>query len=265
MRRLGHRETSLGPRRSEGLLCARSISSASGCTPILEGDLLIVLVGGQPNSGVVAFRADTGDTVWQSVGKDTWDGIETDWPTEPKYRWTGDEMVVSYSSPIAATIHGKRQILCLMRQGLVSVDPADGHVNFKYWFCSRDYESVTAARPVVIDDKIFISAAYKVGSALLQVEPSGRRRESPVAEPDQHARSLVDADRRRRISLRFQRPARARRRTALPRHRDGQRRLEDARLRRRRRSTRPRLRARERSWTASPAKRSPFLFSAGAR
>jgi len=145
-----------------------------GCTPILEGDLLIVLVGGQPNSGVVAFRADTGKTVWQSVGKETWDGTETDWSTEPKYRWTADEMVVSYSSPIAATIHGKRQILCLMRQGLVSLDPADGRVNFKYWFCSRDYESVTAARPVVIDDKIFLSAAYKVGSALLQVEPSGR-------------------------------------------------------------------------------------------
>jgi outer membrane protein assembly factor BamB len=145
-----------------------------GCTPILEGDLLIVLVGGQPNSGVVAFRAATGETVWQSVGKETWDEVKTDWPTEPKYRWTGNEMVVSYSSPIAATIHGKRHVLCLMRQGLVSVDPRDGHVNFKYWFCSRDYESVSAARPVVIGDKIFLSAAYKVGSALLQVEPSGR-------------------------------------------------------------------------------------------
>ncbi len=73
-----------------------------------------------------------------------------------------------------ATIHGKRQILCLVRQGLVSVDPANGHVNFKYWFCSRDYESVTAARPVVIGDKIFVTAAYKVGSALLQVDPSGQ-------------------------------------------------------------------------------------------
>jgi outer membrane protein assembly factor BamB len=145
-----------------------------GCTPILEGDLLIVLIGGQPNSGVVAFRADSGATVWQSVGKETWDGIKTDWPTEPVYRWTGNEMVVSYSSPIAATIHGQRHVLCLMRQGLVSVDPRNGHVNFKYWFCSRDYESVTAARPVVIGDRIFISAAYKVGSALLQVEPSGR-------------------------------------------------------------------------------------------
>jgi outer membrane protein assembly factor BamB len=130
---------------------------------------LIVLVGGQPDAGVVAFRATTGDVVWQTVGKATWDGIETDWPNEPKYRWTGEEMSVSYSSPIAATIHGKRQILCLMRQGLVSVDPGNGQVNFRYWFCSRDHESVTAARPVVIGDRIFISAAYRVGSALLEV------------------------------------------------------------------------------------------------
>jgi outer membrane protein assembly factor BamB len=145
----------------------------TGCTPILEGDLLIVLVGGQPNSGVVAFRASTGDVVWQSVGKSTWDGIETDWPNQPNYKWTGEEMVVSYSSPIAATIQGKRQVLCLMRQGLVSVDPRDGHVNFHYWFCSRDNESVNAARPVVIGNKILLSAAYKVGSALLEVQPPG--------------------------------------------------------------------------------------------
>ncbi|HET6323954.1 MAG TPA: PQQ-binding-like beta-propeller repeat protein [Planctomycetaceae bacterium] len=144
----------------------------TGCTPIIEGDLLIVLVGGQPNSGVVAFKAATGDVVWQSVGKSTWDGDQTDWPTEAKYRWTGDEMSVSYSSPIAATIHGKRQILCLMRQGLVSVDPQNGHVNFHHWFCARDYESVNAVRPVVIGDKIFLTAAYRVGSVLLEVQPA---------------------------------------------------------------------------------------------
>ena len=145
-----------------------------GCTPILEDDRLIVLVGGQPNSGVVAFRADTGQTVWQSVGKDTWDGAPTTWRQEPVYRWTGNEQIVSYSSPIAVTIHGKRHILCLMRHGLVSVDPRDGHVNFKYWFSTRKIDSVLAARPVVIDDKIFLTASYGVGSVLLQVEPSGQ-------------------------------------------------------------------------------------------
>src|SRR5690606_25094778 len=62
-----------------------------GCTPILEGNLLIALVGGQPNSGVVAFDAGTGKTVWQSVGEKTWDGVETGWRQEPVYKWTGEE------------------------------------------------------------------------------------------------------------------------------------------------------------------------------
>lgn len=144
----------------------------AGCTPILEGNLLIVLVGGQPNSGVVAFEADTGKVVWESVGKQTWDGAETDQKGKP-YQWTGEEMIVSYSSPIIATIHGKKHLLCLMRQGLVSLDPANGQVQFKYWFRARVHESVNAARPVVVDDLIFLSAAYETGAALLRVNPSG--------------------------------------------------------------------------------------------
>ena len=35
-----------------------------GCSPILDDDRLIVLVGGQPNSGVVAFNVRTGDILW---------------------------------------------------------------------------------------------------------------------------------------------------------------------------------------------------------
>ncbi len=144
-----------------------------GATPILEGDRLIVLVGGQPNSGVVAFSAETGDTLWESVGQHTWDGVATGWTSEPNYEWTGDEMVVSYSSPIAATIHGRRHILCLMRQGLVSVDPVDGSELFHFWFMSRTYESVNAACPVVVDDTVMISAAYLVGSACLKIGTDG--------------------------------------------------------------------------------------------
>ena len=144
----------------------------AGCTPILEGDLLIVLVGGQPNSGVVAFHAETGKIVWENVGQGTWDGAETDQKGK-RYEWTGNEMLVSYSSPIVATIHGKKHLLCLVRQGLVSLDPDTGRVRFKYWFRARVHESVNAARPVVIDDQIFLSAAYEAGAALLRVQPDG--------------------------------------------------------------------------------------------
>ncbi|GAB4145900.1 MAG: PQQ-binding-like beta-propeller repeat protein [Planctomycetaceae bacterium] len=142
-----------------------------GCTPILEGDRLIVLVGGQPNSGVVAFDANTGKTLWQAVGKNTWDGVETG---SGKYKWTGEEQIISYASPIAATFHGQRHVLFFGRQGLVSLNPKDGSTRFKYWFRSKSYESVNAARPLVIGDKIFLTSAYKQGSALLQVNPDGK-------------------------------------------------------------------------------------------
>jgi len=146
----------------------------AGCTPILEDGKLIVLVGGQPNSGVVALDPLTGKTIWESVGKATWDGVVTDEPGKKPYVWTGDEMVVSYSSPIAATIGGHRHLLCLVRQGLVSLNPADGSVRFRYWFRSRTHDSVNAARPVVVDDLVILSAAYDTGAAALRVLPDGK-------------------------------------------------------------------------------------------
>lgn len=146
----------------------------AGCTPVLDGDRLFVLVGGQPNSGVVAFNAQTGETLWESVGKDTWDGAPTDEPGRKPYRWEGDEMIVSYSTPLVATIHGQQHLVCLLRQGLVSLDPATGKLRFKYWFRSKTHESVNAARPLVVGDRIFLSAAYETGAALLQVQPDGQ-------------------------------------------------------------------------------------------
>ncbi|MEZ6064865.1 MAG: PQQ-binding-like beta-propeller repeat protein [Planctomycetaceae bacterium] len=146
-----------------------------GATPVLEGDRLIVLVGGQPDAGVVAFAAKDGGVLWKAVGKSTWDGVADE--EGEVYRWTGDEMVVSYSSPIVATIHGHRHVLCLMRQGLVSLDPRTGRERFKYWFRPTVHESVNAACPVVVDDTILLTAAYRQGSALLKVQPDGNRYE----------------------------------------------------------------------------------------
>ncbi len=145
-----------------------------GASPILEGQKLIVLVGGQPNSGVVAFDSISGKKLWEAVGEETWDNTETGWSNDPTYQWKGDEMVVSYSSPVAATIHGKRHLLCLMRQGLVSLDPETGKTHFKHWFRSRTHDSVNAARPVVVNDAILLSAAYRVGATLLKVNPDGK-------------------------------------------------------------------------------------------
>ncbi|PYK97205.1 MAG: hypothetical protein DME19_17120 [Verrucomicrobia bacterium] len=147
-----------------------------GSSPVLEGDLLIVMVGGQPNAGVVGFDAKSGKTVWESVGEKNWQGLPmTGWPGEPKVQWKRWDKQASYSTPVAATVNGQRQLFCLMRQGLVSLNPTNGEVNFSFWFRSRVEESVNAMNPVVVDDLVFISAAYyRIGSVLLRVKPNNR-------------------------------------------------------------------------------------------
>ena len=147
-----------------------------GASPVLEGDLLIVMVGGQPNSTMVAFNKDTGKTVWESVGQKTWEGKPAiGWPGEPLVRWNSFEKLASYATPTLATVNGKRMLFSLTRQGLVGMNPKDGSVLFSRWFRSRVNESVNAANPVVSGNRVFCSGAYYgVGSFLLEVGGDGK-------------------------------------------------------------------------------------------
>jgi len=147
-----------------------------GSSPILEGERLLVMVGGQPNAGMVAFDAKTGRTLWESVGEKNWQGQPmTAWPGERKVKWQPWEKQASYATPVAVSIHGRRHVLCLMRQGLVSLNPTTGEVNFSFWFRSPATDSVNAMNPVVVDDLVLLSAAYyKIGSVLLRVKPDGK-------------------------------------------------------------------------------------------
>ena len=140
-----------------------------GASPIIDGDRLFVMVGGHPRSGVVACDAATGKTLWEAVGPD-------DFPAAPRsiQRDRPPVKLASYSTPSLATIHGKRHLLCLMRPGLVSLDPETGGINFSVWFRSRLHDSVNAARPLVLDDTILLTAAYDAGAMLLRVAPDGR-------------------------------------------------------------------------------------------
>jgi outer membrane protein assembly factor BamB len=135
-----------------------------GSTPVVEGDLLIAQVGGSPpgsdsedfakikgnGSGVVAFDKHTGKV---------------------RYRIT-DELA-SYSSPVLATIHGRRWCFVLARGGLIGFEPASGKVDFHFPWRAPILESVNASSPVVVGDKVFISETYGPGSALLQVRSGG--------------------------------------------------------------------------------------------
>ncbi|MGE0394159.1 MAG: PQQ-binding-like beta-propeller repeat protein [Vicinamibacterales bacterium] len=125
----------------------------TGATPLVDDGRLIVVVGA-PGATVVAFDTDTGREIWRA-GKDWGAG---------------------YASPTPAVIHGRRRVLVFAggesqppSGGLVCLDPATGKVDFTFPWRSRTYESVNASCPVVIDNRVFISATYRTGSALIEV------------------------------------------------------------------------------------------------
>jgi outer membrane protein assembly factor BamB len=120
------------------------------CSPLIEGDLVILNVGGKDGAGIVAFDKSNG---------------------QPKWRATDDE--AGYSSPTAATIAGKRYVLSLTRAGLVALEPSTGKIFFHFPFRPRTNASVNAATPIVVDDQIFISASYDTGAMLLKFDEAG--------------------------------------------------------------------------------------------
>ena len=124
-------------------------------TPLVEDGRLIVNVGAPGGPCVVAFAGATGQEVWRA-----------------------GEWGPSYASPVPATVQGVRRVLVFAggesspaTGGLLSIDPADGAVDFAFPFRSRTYESVNASCPVVFDDAVFISASYRAGGALVRVLP----------------------------------------------------------------------------------------------
>ena len=114
-------------------------------SPVVDGDRVLVNVGG-PKAGIVAFDAATGAVRWTA---------------------TGDEP--SYSSPVIADINGQHTAVFFTRTGLVALDPAGGAVRYQFRWRARMAASVNAATPLVIGDRIFLSASYGTGAVLLQV------------------------------------------------------------------------------------------------
>ena len=121
-----------------------------GCSPLVEGNALLLNVGGTGDAGLVAFNAETGGVLWKT---------------------SHDE--ASYSSPVAATVRQRRYVFFFTRAGLLAVNPADGTVQFQFPWRSTMNASVNAATPLIIDDTVFLSACYGTGAVLLRVRDKG--------------------------------------------------------------------------------------------
>lgn len=122
------------------------------CTsPLVEGDLLLAEVGGADNKSIVAFDKESGNVVWST---------HTD--------------RAGYSSPIAITFNGIRQLIFLTSKTLISVSPKDGQIYWEYPWITHG--GINVATPILIPpDKLFISASYDKGAALVQMMATDER------------------------------------------------------------------------------------------
>jgi len=115
-----------------------------GGSPLVEDGRVIANVGG-PEAGVVAFDAASGEVLWRATGHEG-----------------------SYSSGVSVTLGGRRYAVFLTREGLVGLDPATGEIRFERSWRSRSASSVNAATPVILDNRIFVSAEYGPGAGVLE-------------------------------------------------------------------------------------------------
>lgn len=133
-----------------------------GSSPVIEGPLLITMVGGSPpdSADLSLDRVDGNGTAIVAFDKLT-----------GKVVYKLSDELASYASLKLATIRDRRWCFAFCRGGLLGFDPTTGKQDFHYPWRAKILESVNASVPVVVGNEVFISETYGPGSSLLKVIP----------------------------------------------------------------------------------------------
>ena len=105
--------------------------------PLVDGNRLIAMVGGQPDAKVVAFDKWTGREIWRALSSETELGV---------------------GQPIIITAGGARQLIIWYPGAVASLDPVTGKL---YW--EQPYKvggSMTVAIPVQHESQLFFTTFY---------------------------------------------------------------------------------------------------------
>ena len=155
--------------------------------PLVDGDRLIAVVGGEPNAKVMAFNKLTGDEIWRA--------LSSDW--EP-----------GYNQPIIIEAARTRQLIIWHPRAVSSLNPATGTV---YWEVPYEVDlGITIATPVHSGAYLLVSSLYNSARMLKLDEAApggvagvaGRQRIDCGAHHDAgHRREVHLRDERRRTGL----------------------------------------------------------------
>ncbi len=127
---------------------AQNITWAVSHSPLVVDGKLIVLPGGRGKS-IVALDKMTGKLLWGSQD---------------------DEQ--SYTSPMVATIAGKRQLIIVSAQRAMGLTIEEGKLLWDFPWVTE--YNINAAQPIITHpNRFFISAGYGHGAALVELTPDG--------------------------------------------------------------------------------------------
>lgn len=118
----------------------------ASAAPLVEGELLIAIAGGQPGACVTAFHKDTGGLVWKALD---------DRP--------------AYSAPIVVDAGGQRQVIVWTCDALSSLEPATGKVYWQVPYRNTNDLHVVGT-PVVQKDLLLVNSVWRTTAKMLKLE-----------------------------------------------------------------------------------------------
>lgn len=120
-------------------------------SPLIVDDMVIVLPGGRQGNSVVAYDRISGDPVWRSLD---------------------DQQ--AYVSAMVATLAGRRQMVVVSASRVMGITVEEGKLLWEHpWVTNH---GINVGQPLVVTgNRLFISAGYGHGAALLEITGSGDR------------------------------------------------------------------------------------------
>jgi outer membrane protein assembly factor BamB len=114
-------------------------------SPLIDGERLILFLGGKPGAGVVALDKDTGKEIWKAL----------------------DE-ALTFSSPIIVSWSGKRQLIVWTQASVSSLDPQTG----KTWWRQR----LLTSSDYAVSTPVFDQGRLLIGGLMFELD-----RDQPAA------------------------------------------------------------------------------------
>jgi outer membrane protein assembly factor BamB len=140
------------PKWSKNILAdngAKNIHWAMSGSPLIVDEKVIVTPGGPDGRSIVAYNRLTGEPIWHSLNDRA-----------------------GYTSPILATLAGRKQIVWISGERAVGITVEDGKQLWEFPFPGQ--MDMNCSQPVVVDDAhVLLSSAQGPGAALLEIAKAG--------------------------------------------------------------------------------------------